>query len=62
MKNGDVKIPMIPGMIFDQKLGQDQKKSQKFVISQGAMIERQTPVLSEIKNTIKSLYLPMVTS
>lgn len=40
MKNGETKIPMIPGMIFENTLERNKNKSQKFVIEQGTMIEQ----------------------
>lgn len=63
MKNGQTKVPMIPGMIFDNFQECNKKKSQKFVVSQGIMLEKDRPVLEEIDpQSIKNLYLPMVTS
>ena len=48
MRNGGAKIPMIPGMVFENTLEKDKKKAQLFVVEQGTMIEHDKPVLQEI--------------
>ena len=44
MKNSNVKIPFLPGMVFDNYNKNDHKKDQNFIIYRNTMVEKQNLV------------------